>query len=564
MSVTTKRYAKFFMWFILLSTFGVGGGIFFLLFAVVPIEQVYEDRGWSQFKIDSIMKYYVIGWVVFGFIVSFLYYFFVLKKNYWKTGIGMMIASILLSVIGMYYFLNTGTGVVQTSQGEVVESGERFTFGPYPEQADLKRLADQGYDGVITLLSPTLPIEKPLLDKELKNGEKAGIDIISMPMLPWVGDNTATLNAIKKLIKKDDKRYYVHCYLGRHRVDIVKQLVNQELKTNVKVLVRQRTSLERGPLIVYTKQNVLVGPYPTDEEWLTRIRRSEVKEFVSLLPTNETMWLEKEKKVAAEMGVKFTHIPLAIGYSKQDLQKVIDYVKGRKDKVYVHDFNGAIVPQFDAMFDWDKTINTWAMTLAEQKKFLVGAKIAVGPTPNATVTKRWKQLGVEQFVEIPKTSLAEQYKLAQKLKEQKQLTYAYTDDVALSEQFKRMQTGIMFGAYDDYKLFDGVKLTNGTLEQIQRNVVVGPILTEKEFATFAIANGFSKIIFLNSATLAKEDLSKDLENYTKQYNISIKQMIMKPDFQEKLINSVNKETGYTYIMVDEFLIQTVVDYLKRY
>ncbi|MEG0261387.1 MAG: hypothetical protein RR595_04535 [Lysinibacillus sp.] len=561
-----KRNIKFVMWFIFLSTLGVGGGIFFLLFAVVPIEQIYVDRGWSQFNIDNIMKYYVIGWVVFGFVMSFLYYFFILKKNFWKIGTLLMVASIALCSSALYYFLNTGSSVVQSSQGELETHGERFTFGPYPEADDLERLAKEGYDGVITLLSPTLPIEKPLLNRQIKNGEKAGIEIYSMPMLPWVGDNTETLESIKKLITQDDKRYYVHCYLGRHRVDVVKQLISQELQLDFEILVLQPTKFERGHVIYYDDKKVAMGPYPTNEEWFTRIRRSEVKEVVSLLPAQSKL-LEKEKQVAAELGIKFTHMPIEKNSTTQDIQQAVDYVNSLDHRAYVHDFNNSeVIKIFEALFSWQHAIETNTKWIKESSNIThtLGAKMLIGKVPTEQFKNALQQEGVRQFVEIPAVTIPELYQIAENSVKQQETTYFYTNDTQRAEQFFKMINGLLYGSRPSMAEFNDVELTNGMLKQYKRKLVVGPTLTDSEFESFALANGVARIILLHPASLIDENTKNHMQKMADQYQIPLTLIPMEEGFEEPFVSAINKELGLTYVLTDAALLDTVNQYVKKY
>ena len=44
-------------------------------------------------------------------------------------------------------------------------------------------------------------------------------------MLPWVSDNTESLETIKQLALHGSGTYYVHCGLGRDRVNIAKRVI---------------------------------------------------------------------------------------------------------------------------------------------------------------------------------------------------------------------------------------------------------------------------------------------------------------------------------------------------
>lgn len=561
----SRFFLKLLLWFIFLSTLGVGGGIFFLLFAVVPIEQVFTDRGWSQFKIDHAMKYFVVGWVVFGFVVSFLYYFFIVKKNRWLLTWLLAASSIMLTVAGLYYFLNTGSGIVQASQGEVVE-GERFTFGPYPEKDDLISLKERGYDGVITLLNPTLPIEKPLLDQEVKFAEDADLEVYSLPMLPWVGDNTKSIEKVKELIAQDDKKYYVHCYLGRHRVDVVKQVINEELGDELYELrFLQPTTLERGSLFYFPDQSILMGPYPTEEEWFTRIKRGEVEEVVSLLnDKQDSEWLAKEQKTISELQMKYTHMPLKEEPTLDEIRKVAEYVQSVDHKVYVHDFTkSTAIAMLESYLDWGTTLTgTLPPALHCGMSEWIGRKMLVGCQPDKIERDRLRKMGVIDFIQLDAMKLTEQYKVIKEAKEQKRLIYIVAG--SKQQQIKRMATGLLYGSDQRGKELEGIIFANGQAKRHERNLLVGPMLEPSEYETFATAYGAAQIIYLQSPSTSTSAEVKQVKELGEAHHILVKVVRMTTGYEEELIPLLDHESGLNYIMTEDSLTPEVNAYLKKF
>ena len=565
-SKSEKYFLKLFLWFIFLSTLGVGGGIFFLLFAVVPIEQHFTDLGWSQFKIDSVMKYFVLGWVIFGILVSILYFLVILKKNRWRMAIAGVTFTILLLAGGLYYFLNTGTGLVQSSQGDIVE-GERFTFGPYPEAEQLKRLEEEGYDGVISLLNPTLPIEKPLLDKETKSGEKVGLTIHSLPMLPWVGDNSNTIKAIKELISQDDKRYYVHCYLGRHRVDVVKQVVNEELGESIDVRFLQPTTLERGSLFNFPDKNILIGPYPTEEEWFTRIKRGQVEEVLSLLSgSSDSQWTEKEQKTTADVELKLTSMPMQTPATVSEIRKIAEQALSTKERVYVHNFNDPVpILMLQSILSWDKTLvgpNEFALTCGTPQ--WIGRKMIAGCAPTATDKQLLETYGVETFVDTRGMDTNTLYRTIYDATTSKQLTYWITPDSASQKKTTRIAEGLLYGSLSRGEEFVDQKLTNGSITKHERNLLVGPILSVEEYETFAQANGVSHLIYLRSSSIETDLSTEEIQELTTQLGVPLSIIDLQNDYADSLLPALEQEQGMTYIMTDASLISQVNAYLKMY
>ncbi|WP_217586102.1 hypothetical protein [Lentibacillus saliphilus] len=561
-----RKLNKFLLWFILLSTFGVGGGILFLLFGVVPIEQSYTDRGWSQYRIDNVMKYYVLGWVVFGFIVSFVYYRFVVRKERWKTAIVLMLSSIALCGFSLHFFLNTGAGLVQQSQGEVVE-GERFTFGPYPEKGDMERIKAQGYDGIITLLSPTLPIEKPLLDKERKNAEAVGMDVFSYPMLPWVGDNTDSIEQIRELVANSDKKYYVHCYLGRHRVDIVKQVINEEGGLDYDVMFLQPTTFERGNTYYLPEDQLLLGPYPTDEEWFTRIKRAEVEEVITLLPNDKTKWIDGAQQVAQEMNMTFTHMPLNSDFTKGDLLEIVNYVKQQDHKIFLHRFASKDeILALEALLSWGEAImHPRDLTINDKPLENVGAKVLIGSEPSEQVEKRLKEAGVNTFRMIGRNASKKTiYQTLLNVKQQKQTAYIYVEVQSAIPRIKQMLYGLLYGNDGKNPAFDGLALTRGSVYNHERNLIVGPVLSKAEYESLAMEHGFAQIIYLHSASVTDTSQLQAIKEQAEHAHIPLHVIDMSEGYESELIDQIEQENGLNYVMTDDELVEYINEFINGY
>lgn len=556
--------SKIFLWFVLLSTFGVGGGILFLLFAVVPIEEWYVTRGWSQFHIDQVMKYYVFGWVIFGFIISFIYYYYFVKKEKWISSIILCIASVVLCGVALFYFLNTNSGVVQASQGEV-ETGGRFMFGSYPEKEDLERIKAEGYDGIIALLSDTLPIEKPLIDKLKSNGEEVGIEIYSMPMLPWVGDNAATLKKIEELVQKDDKRYYVHCYLGRHRVDVVKQLLSKYETKQIEVLVLQSTSLQRGNLYYDSANEVLFGPFPVDEEWFTRIKRGEVQEVVSIIDVNKAEnYRELEKKYAAELNMKYIEKPIPSDYTLNQLQEIVNYLQASKEKVYVHNFLvDEKMLELETLYRYGKTI----FPLKSVEKIVpnalnVSAKYVVGPPISETQKINLKQLGIEYFQPLSFQSNIEYYKYFNELLSNDAIYYFEVEQSKISEVYTLLYH--LYYGFDKYKAYNQEKFPNSLITIFARDLTVGPIVAKDQIETILIQNGYHKVYIIDYPSLNEKIDVQQLKEQYEEYGIKVVIIPYERNIEEKLIPMLNGEQFNVYLMTSNNLLEEMKYIIQKY
>lgn len=250
-----------------------------------------------------------------------------------------------MASFGTFYFLlDTDLMAAVGQLGEGTVENEQLTFGPYPDAQRLEDLKDEGYDGAITLLNPSIPFENVLLEQELQQGEEAGIEVYSYPMLPWVSENEESLTAINELVAGNEGRYYIHCYLGKHRVELVRRELAGATEDAVTVEEEPlKSSLERGRLSAFDQERILLGPYPTDEEWVDAVLRRNVEEVVSTLdPTNpeNAFLIENERQIAEDNGLIFTEWPLnAESPDSTAVREIAEYVESLDHKVYVHEFS---------------------------------------------------------------------------------------------------------------------------------------------------------------------------------------------------------------------------------
>lgn len=323
------------------------GGVLFLLFFLVPFEHWLQDRGYSQEMVNVLLTILTVGWVIVGIIATALYSFlFLQRRQDLPAGVGILAFTLIASFGTFYFLLDTDlmTAVGQLGEGSV--ENEQLTFGPYPDAQRLAELENEGYDGVITLLNPSIPFENVLLEQELQQGEEIDIEVYSYPMLPWISENEESLAAINELVVGNEGRYYIHCYLGKHRVELVRRELTGANGNTVTVEEEPlKSSLERGRLSAFDQEQIILGPYPTDEEWVDVVLRRNVKEIVSTLdPTNpeDAALIENERQVAEDNDLIFTERPLnAESPDSTTVQEIAKYVESLGHKVFVHEFSSS-------------------------------------------------------------------------------------------------------------------------------------------------------------------------------------------------------------------------------
>ncbi len=269
----------------------------------------------------------------------------------WGIPAGVLVLALLsLSLFMNPDFINkiTGGSIDTSNSGSIDTANKGFTFGPYPTAEMLAELKKEGYAGVISLLHPAVtPFEPVLLSDEQKTGKEIGLAIISVPMLPWISQNEESIQRIRAIAAQPKGRYYVHCYLGKDRVNVVKRiiagvdkaLVNNQTTTSARRL-DETDRFERGPIVVLGDE-VYLTPYPTDEEYLGYLIAAGVNQVVCLLdPTDpETQQrIKDEKKFLDLYHVAYLTHPIPETGNDEKIEALLDKINGLPRPLVIHRF----------------------------------------------------------------------------------------------------------------------------------------------------------------------------------------------------------------------------------
>lgn len=131
-------------------------------------------------------------------------------------------------------------------QGRVRSVSSHILIGPYPEFMDLQQLRAQGVRVVISLLDPRLIYERGLIAKEQRYERRLGMTFYDIPLDSYRSASSARnardLVEIKRVLTRlHGRKVYIHCYLGKHRVQYVADAVRRP--------VSARPASSHGPIV---------------------------------------------------------------------------------------------------------------------------------------------------------------------------------------------------------------------------------------------------------------------------------------------------------------------------
>ncbi len=337
-----------------LTTAGLTGfflGTLTLSFPVRWIVNYSVEQGLSKTSQDVYVKL-IIGLFVLS---TFLLAYFFTKKITQSSGKSVGLITFFILFVGasgsLYYWMNPTKFNKASMSEESEKSGNvEFYFGSYPDEEMLEDLKNKNFTGIISLLHPAvIPFEPKLIEDEKVLCKKVGIPFISAPMLPWVSDNKKSLDEILKLVDAGKGKYYVHCYLGVDRANLVKNFIS---KSSSKINIVNTLSntgrkldtiaaFERGQ-IRKLEEKVYLTPFPTDEEFISFILSTDVKTVVSILnPENpdDTLWIHKEEKLLQLYKMNYVNIPFTTNLTAAEVESKLSKIVALQRPIVIHAFS---------------------------------------------------------------------------------------------------------------------------------------------------------------------------------------------------------------------------------
>lgn len=145
--------------------------------------------------------------------------------------------AILIGVLAYFVLITPDNPIMRALRGEISDISSNVITGPYPVSSDFEKLKKNGVIKVVSLLDPAIPYEKSLLDQERVEAKRLQIEFVNYPMISILGHKMGVNYEKNAAAAADDiaaskGKVYVHCYLGIHRIMVVKKrLQEKNIKT---------------------------------------------------------------------------------------------------------------------------------------------------------------------------------------------------------------------------------------------------------------------------------------------------------------------------------------------
>ena len=317
-------------------------------------------NSWAENTEKVIQRFTIIGLAIIAlFLARIIQHYFSKKGSaIIKWSIFAFLTAIFLSSVYVFsfkpeFFISlSGNEMKIQSQSMNTSSGVNieFVFGAYPSVHELKRLKAAGYAGVVSLLNElVVPAEPELIKQEEANAKLAGIELVRIPMLPWVSGNNTSIEQIRQLVKTKQGKYFVHCYLGRDRVNVFRKIVRDMGAKNTSLIadnarhIDELKRFERGAYFKL-KNHIYLTPFPTDDEFFGYFVNGQIGTVVSLLnpaDKEDTVWIAREEKILSRYGVRYINIPVVSKDDKVNIKRLIDSLGMLKKPLVIHKYSSS-------------------------------------------------------------------------------------------------------------------------------------------------------------------------------------------------------------------------------
>ena len=340
----TKFLATFgYAWF----TIGLFTGTLVLVLAVRGIMDVLQRLGWGQAAQNRLLIVVILLFIALSFmlarrVVRMLY------RQAPRTRQFVLVALAIPAALSLYAWSNPSrflAGIAGTTGSTyAMKNGPTFLFGSYPDEDRLRALKKQGVTSIVSLQSPAVLVEISGINEERGAAARTGLSFIEAPMLPWVSDNTESLEKIKQLALHGSGTYYVHCGLGRDRVNIVKRVIEAlEPQTGARVAAtsglksaagfeRRTERFERG-MPMKVQEGGWVVPLLNEAEFYGFILQGQPGQLLIVMDSTvaaEHAWLLDARKKMRQYAVSYELMQYPLVKTDTSTARIVAKVRGLK------------------------------------------------------------------------------------------------------------------------------------------------------------------------------------------------------------------------------------------
>jgi hypothetical protein len=311
----------FYMWLLV----GLVLGTAVLVGPVRLITEGMGRAGWEQSSQDHVLIVVILAYLVFSLLLTRWIVGIMFRARNRNTRWGIAAVLTLLAAGTAWEWSNPAkmlAGIAGGGDGGSynVAGGAEFLFGAYPDDAKLEALKKAGVTAVISLQHPGVVIEREGISAERDATKKLHLQFIQAPMLPWVSDNEESLQKLRDIARTGKGKYFVHCGLGRDRVNVAKRIIEAEgIKIAAGSDIKTATGFadrpdpfERGSLAHLEAGKWLI-PYPNKHEMFGFILGGQSGTVVSLLDATDPQqaaWNAEMEKLLKEYSIPFIMRPL--------------------------------------------------------------------------------------------------------------------------------------------------------------------------------------------------------------------------------------------------------------
>ena len=318
----------FYMWLLIGLVLGTG----VLVGPVRWITEVIHNRGWQQSRENHILIVVIFAFIILSLVLTRYVVGFMFRARSRNVRLTVVAVTTVIAALTAWEWSNPAKLLAAAAGGEApsdydIAGGAEFEFGAYPDYNKLAELKKEGVTSIVSLQHPGVVIELEGIRSERDATSKLKLNFIQAPMLPWVSDNDEAVAKLRELARVGRGKYYVHCGLGRDRVNIAKRIIEGEGKrvsaTNTLLhataFADRPTPFERGSLAHLDHEKWII-PYPNKFELFGYVLNGAAGDIVSILDPStpqEAKWNAELRQLLPKYAVNLVFLPLRDGDAKQ-------------------------------------------------------------------------------------------------------------------------------------------------------------------------------------------------------------------------------------------------------